>query len=224
MSIRMRYVPIIFLLLTLSVGVLFWLYLNIQASMSVSAQNAAIRLSDELPTQISVGNYLQAHAKGRLNSRIDIDRKIDIPLQGKYSGHLKFMVEVPVIVDVDYKTNIMVDQMMPLEADTSLIYQSKWLPKFPLKLDVPVKLAIPFHLKRQYELPIQIMFDGPVDMLFNEQIQLDVKHQFTPSIVMNDEITMEKIADFNATLRNIERNTQANLNMQMDLSLDQIHQ
>ena len=218
-----RYSIFFFLLLTVIIAALFWLYLNIQASMYVSAQNSSIRLSDELPTKISVGNYLKTHAKGKLDTHIEINRKIDVPLKGKYLANLQFVVEVPVMVDVDYQTMIQVDQIMPLEADTSLIYKTKLLPKFPLKLDVPVKLSVPFHLKRQYQIPIKIMFDGPVYMQFNEQVHLDVKHKFAPSIHMNDEMTMEKIADFNATMRNIERNTKADLNMKMDLSLDQIH-
>lgn len=191
--------------------------------MYVSAQNSSIRLSDELPTKISVGNYLNTHAKGKLDTTIDIDRKIDVPLRGKYLADLQFAVEVPILVDVDYHTMLHVDQIMPLEADTSLIYKSKLLPKFPLKLDVPIKLAVPFHLKKQYQIPINIMFDGSVYMQFDEQVHLDVKHRFNPSMHMNDDMTMEKIAEFNATMRNIERKTKADINMKMDLSMNQIH-
>ncbi len=223
MSKMLRYSLISFMTLTILIAALFWLYLNIQASMYVSAQNASVRLSDQLPTKIAVGNYLQTHAKGQLDTIIDIDRQIELPLQGKYLANLQFVVEVPVNVAVDYQTYIEVDQVMPLEADTSLIYKTKFLPKFPLKLDIPIKLSVPFHLKRNYQIPIQIRFNGPVYMQFNEKLQLDVKHQFKPTIELNDAMTMRKIADFNATLKNIERDTEANLDMKMDLGLNQIH-
>lgn len=211
------------MILTLLIATLFWLYLNIQASMYVNAQNASVRLSDELPTKIAVGNYLQTHAKGKLDTAIQIDREIELPLQGKYLANLQFVVEVPVNVAVDYQTTIDVDQIMPLEVNTDLIYQSRFLPKFPLKLDIPIKLSVPFHLKRDYQIPIKIMFDGPVYMQFDEKIKSDVKHQFKPTIELNDAMTMRKIADFNATLKNIERDTKANLEMKMDLGLNQIH-
>ncbi|ANF81475.1 hypothetical protein A3K93_04245 [Acinetobacter sp. NCu2D-2] len=212
-----------FIVVTLLIATLIWFYLNIQASMQVSARNSSIRLSDELPTKIAVGNYLQTHARGKLDTSIDVNQKLQLPLQGKYRANLQFIVEVPVAVDVDYQTNISVDQMMPLKADTSLIYKTKWLPKFPLKLDVPVKLSVPFHLKRQYHIPIKILFNGPVYMEFDEHVLIAVNHLFKPSIVMDDAMTTRKIADFNATLKNIERNTQANLEMEMDLKLSQIH-
>lgn len=54
-----------------------------------------------------------------------------------------------------------VDELMPIETSTDLIYQNKLLPKFPLKLNVPVKLDIPFELKRTYTIPVKIVFDGP---------------------------------------------------------------
>ena len=48
-----------FVCVVILVAVLFWLYLNIQASMQVSASEAQIQLSDSLPTKIQVGNYLE---------------------------------------------------------------------------------------------------------------------------------------------------------------------
>ena len=48
-----------FVCIVILVAVLFWLYLNIQANMQVSASEAQIQLSDSLPTKIQVGNYLE---------------------------------------------------------------------------------------------------------------------------------------------------------------------
>ena len=45
-----------FVCIVILVAVLFWLYLNIQANMQVSASEAQIQLSDSLPTKIQVGN------------------------------------------------------------------------------------------------------------------------------------------------------------------------
>lgn len=44
-----------FVILTTLVAILFWFYLNIQASLMVSAQQADIRLPESLATQIQVG-------------------------------------------------------------------------------------------------------------------------------------------------------------------------
>ena len=212
-----------FVCVVILVGVLFWLYLNIQASMQVSASEAQIQLSDSLPTKIQVGNYLETQSVGTLDTQLKIDQKINLPLTGKYLANLEFEVEVPVSVSVDYQTEVLIDQNMPLETTTDLIYQNKLLPKFPLTLDIPIKLAVPFHLKQDYQIPIKIMFNGLVYFEFDEQVRLPVMHQFAPQLNLNDPMTMRKIASFNATMYNTERSTTANLEMNMTLPVKNIH-
>lgn len=214
---------IIFLIITGLVAVLFWLYLNIQASMHVTAKDSKIRLPASLPVKIDVGNFLETQSIGRLNTQIDLDRKVNIDLKGKYLANLKFVVEVPVAVDVDYKTNIVIDQTMPLSTTSDLVFPQRFMPKLPLNLDIPVKLEVPFHLKRQYTVPIQISFDGLVYLDLNEKLQLAVKHQFNPVLNVNDPMTMERISSFNATMTNTVQNTKANLELKMDLPLKNIH-
>ena len=212
-----------FVCVVILVGALFWLYLNIQASMQVSASEAQIQLSDSLPTKIQVGNYLETQSVGTLDTQLKIDQKINLPLTGKYLANLEFGVEVPVSVSVDYQTEVLIDENMPLETTTDLIYQNKLLPKLPLALDIPIKLAVPFHLKQDYQVPIKIMFNGLVYFEFNEQVRLYVLHQFAPQLNLNDPMTMRKIASFNATMYNTERSTTANLEMNMTLPVKNIH-
>ena len=212
-----------FVCVVILVGALFWLYLNIQASMQVSASEAQIQLSDSLPTKIQVGNYLETQSVGTLDTQLKIDQKINLPLTGKYLANLEFEVEVPVSVSVDYQTEVLIDENMPLETTTDLIYQNKLLPKFPLTLDIPIKLAIPFHLKGDYQIPIKIMFNGLVYFEFDEQVRLHVLHQFAPQLNLKDPMTMRKIASFNATMYNTERSTTANLEMNMTLPVKNIH-
>ena len=205
------------------VAILFWLYLNVQASMHVSSKNVQVRLSHSLPTKIHVGNYLETMSKGKLDTQINVNHQLKLPLKGKYLADLQFTVEVPVEVSVDYQTMIKIDQTMPLNATTDLVYQNKLLPKFPLSMDIPIKLDVPFHLKRTYQIPIKIMFNGPVYMAFDEPVNLHVKHQFRPELNINDPMTMRKIANFNATLINEERNTRSNLEMNIQLPVKNIH-
>ena len=56
---------LIFISIVMLVAVLFWLYLNIQASVSVSSHHAQIHLPESLPTKIYVGNYLQTQSSVR---------------------------------------------------------------------------------------------------------------------------------------------------------------
>ncbi|MDM1020004.1 hypothetical protein QSV37_06740 [Acinetobacter sp. VNK23] len=212
-----------FVILTTLVAILFWFYLNIQASLIVSAQQVDIRLPQSLATKIQVGDHLQVKSEGKLNTTLDINRTLQLPLTGKYLADLSFEVETPITVDINYETLLKVDEVMPIETSTDLIYQNKLLPKFPLKLNVPVKLDIPFQLKRRYTVPVKIVFDGPVYFAFDESVNLPVKHQFKPSFYMNDAINMNNISSFNATMFNSIQQTKANLDMQMDLPLRNVH-
>ena len=214
---------ILFILSSLLIAAATWLYLNVQASMYVTAQEASIRLSDELPTKIAVGNYLQAQAKGMVETQIPLNHAFNLPIEGRYPANLAFEVEVPIEVDIDYQTLINVDQTMPLETTTDLIYQKKYLPRFPLKLDIPIQLDVPFHLKQRYRIPVKIQFDGPVQLDLDENLNVHVRHLVKTKMMLNDPIVMRDIAEFRATMRNIERDTKANLSMQMNLNLDQIH-
>lgn len=211
-----------FMLLTTLVATLFWFYLNIQASLVVSARQADIQLPDALASNIQIGDHLRVKSQGQLNTTLDIDCQLELPLTGKYLANLSFEVETPITVDINYKTMLNVDQVMPLETTTDLIYQNRLLPRFPLSLNIPVKLDIPFQLKRSYTVPVKIVFDGPVYLGFDESISLPVKHQFKPSFNMNDSINMNKIASFNATMLNAVPQTKADLDLKMDLPLKNV--
>ncbi len=206
-----------------AIAVCVWLYLNIQTSMQVSAQKAQIQLSESLPTKIHVGNYLETHAKGALDTTLDVDRELTLPLNGKYLANLSFEVTTPIEVDLDYSTQIQIETLMPLETTTDLVYQNKLLPQLPLKLDIPIKLSVPFNIKRHYQVPIKIIFDGPVYLAFNEMIHLYVKHRLKPTLNINDPMTMRKIATFDATMYNTERQSLADLEMNIDLPIRNIH-
>lgn len=212
-----------FVLLVALVAISFWLYLNIQASMHVTAQDADIQLSHSLPTKIQVGNHLEVRSIGTLDTQIDLNHQVKLPLQGRYLANLAFSVEVPVSVAIDYQTHVLIDELMPLSTTTDLVYQNKLLPQFPLNIDIPVKLNVPFQLKQTYQVPIRIDFNGPVYLEFNEQVTLHVLHQFAPQLKLNDPMTMRKIATFNATMYNTERKSKANLTMKMQLPLKNIH-
>ncbi len=218
-----RKLLLIFVIIVLLVAISVWLYLNIQASMHVDAKNAQIHLPDALPTKIHVGNYLETHAQGALDTELNIDQRLNLPLKGKYLAGLAFDVTTPVQVDIDYATTIQIATVMPLETTTDLVYQNKLLPKFPLKLDIPVKLSVPFKLKRSYQIPIRILFNGNVYFEFNEVVQLYVKHLFKPILNINDPMTMKKIAVFNATMYNTQRPSLADLEMNINLPVKNIH-
>lgn len=209
-----------FVLVSGLIALIFWLYLNIQASLQVSSERAAITLPHSLSTRIHVGQYLTAQSVGQIDTALELNQQLSLPLNGKYLADLSFNVETPVSVRIQYSTILKIDQVMPVEATTDLIYQNKLLPRFPLKLDVPIQLEVPFHLNRTYQLPIRIAFKGPVYIEFQQQpLNVHVRHQFKPSLKLNDTIHIPKIASFKATMYNAERNTEANLNMQMWLPL-----
>ena len=90
-------------------------------------------------------------------------------------------------------------------------------------MNIPIRLDVPFRLNRTYQVPIKIVFNGPVYFEFDEPINLAVKHQFKPTLNIDDPMTMRKVATFNAIMYNEVRETQANLDMHIQLPLRNIH-
>ena len=60
-------------------AIMFWVYLNIQANLVVSAHNADISLPDSLETKIQVGNTLRFSLLVNLIQLLDIDRQLTLP-------------------------------------------------------------------------------------------------------------------------------------------------
>jgi hypothetical protein len=60
---------------------------------------------------------------------------------------LKFQVETPIQVLIDDQILIHIKPLMPVETTTDLIYPHQLLPQFSLKLNLPIKMEVPFHLK-----------------------------------------------------------------------------
>ncbi|HCW5556962.1 TPA: hypothetical protein OXQ01_001049, partial [Acinetobacter baumannii] len=54
-------------------------------------------------------------------------------------------------------------------------------------------------------------------------INLPNKHQFNPSLNVNDAMEMGNISSFNAIMYNSVQHTKANLDMKMDLPLRNVH-
>lgn len=217
-----RHIVLSFVLVVLLIAALFWMYLNIQASIQVSATQAKIQLADSLPTKIHVGNHLETHAMGNLSTMIPLDRTLNVPLKGKYLADLAFQVKTPINIHIDYETMVEINTVMPLEATTDLIYKGRFLPKFPIKVDIPIKLSVPFKLNRDYNLPIFIDFKGPIVFDFNDRLDLPIKIDLNQVLKIDDPITMTKMSTFRATMYNTQRETIANLKMNMDLPLKYI--
>ena len=68
-----------------------------------------------------------------------------------------------------------------------------------------------------YTVLLKIYFDGVVYYESDEQLKLPIKHQFKNQLNIYDPITLSKIARFNATMYNVVRDTQADLNINLDI-------
>ena len=68
-----------------------------------------------------------------------------------------------------------------------------------------------------YTVLLKIYFDGEVYYESDEQLKLPIKHQFKNQLNIDDPITLSKIARFNATMYNVVRDTQADLNINLDI-------
>ncbi len=59
--------------------------------------------------KIQIGDHLQARSEGKLNTVLDIDHNLILPLKGKYLADLGFEVETSITVNINYETMLKVD-------------------------------------------------------------------------------------------------------------------
>lgn len=198
------------------------IYLFVQLRMQLFAQDATLNLPEEMPIRVQVEDYLQVLSQGQIAAEFNMDHALSIPLTGQYKSQLAFDIEVPINIRVDYQSQLHLQDTLRIEDTTDLVYKKWFLPKFKLRLDVPVDLKVPFHLKRQYRVPVKIRFNDQVNLRFNEQLPIHIQHGFKPQLFIHDAMTTENIAEFSGVLINDQRQIPAHLSMQMKLPLKDI--
>lgn len=213
---------LLFCILTLMIALVFWAYLNWSVRVRVPSSDMYIELPEQLDTTLKVKNQLKSHVTGALDTQIDIDRKISLPLKGEYPAQLQFVTTVPVKVALDYNAWIHIDDQITIYTTTDMIYQNRFLPKLPVQLDIPLKLKVPFKLHQDFVLPIEIHFDDQVRFDFNEQVNAHIKHRFSPTLKLNDDMTLTSIAETQARLIQPKQNKRSEVSSEFIFPLKDI--
>ena len=88
---------------------------------------------------------------------------------------------------IEYQDVISIDTTVAIEGDTKLI--ADWLPRIPLEGELPLKLDVPVSLKVPVDTRIRFVYDGPVQVGFDQTIRPPVDTTLHTAINLDEEIS-----------------------------------
>lgn len=166
----------------------FMLYTRIVIGIGLQDQHALLHLPETLIVQTRAEEEAAITLQGRVE--VDVPFKHDalpLPLKGTYKANLALDTMVPLRMNIEYNDVIPIETTVAIEGDTKLI--SKWLPRIPLEGELPLKLDVPVSLKVPVDTRIRFVYDGPVQVGFNQTIRPPVDTTLRTAINLNEEIS-----------------------------------
>ncbi|MEE2602120.1 MAG: hypothetical protein VX595_03560 [Pseudomonadota bacterium] len=166
----------------------FVLYSRIVIGVGLQEQFALLKL----PESLIVQTRAEEDAAITLQGRVEVDvpfkhQALPLPLRGTYKANLALDTMVPLRMTIEYQDVISIDTTVAIEGDTKLI--ADWLPRIPLEGELPLKLDVPVSLKVPVDTRIRFVYDGPVQVGFDQTIRPPVDTTLHTAINLDEEIS-----------------------------------
>lgn len=191
------WVVLIVVLLGLVVGYL--LYSRLLLSLTLEDQAALLNLPENLVVNT------QAQEKADITLRGDVgvdvpfkDDALALPLKGNYRAKLSLDTQVPISMNIHYQDVIPVETTVSIAGDTSLVYG--WLPKLPLRGDIPIKLMVPVDLDIPVDTAIRFVYSGPVDIGLDQTVYPPVDTVLHSRIHLDQDVSAPITNHFDARI------------------------
>lgn len=166
----------------------FVLYTRIVIGIGLQDQHALLHLPEALIVQTRAEEEAAITLRGRVE--VDVPFKHDalpLPLKGTYKANLALDTMVPLRMTIEYEDVIPIETTVAIKGDTKLI--SKWLPRMPIEGELPLKLDVPVSLKVPVDTRIRFVYDGPVQVGFNQTIYPPVDTTLHTAIDLDKEVS-----------------------------------
>ena len=166
----------------------FVLYTRIVIGIGLQDQRALLHLPETLIVQTRAEEEAAITLRGRVE--VDVPFKHDalpLPLKGTYKANLALDTMVPLRMTIEYEDVIPIETTVAIEGDTKLI--SEWLPRMPIEGELPLKLEVPVSLKVPVDTQIRFVYDGPVQVGFNQTIHPPVDTVLRTAINLDKEVS-----------------------------------
>jgi len=166
----------------------FVLYTRIVIGIGLHDQHALLHLPEALIVQTRAEEEAAITLRGRVEVDVPFKHEaLPLPLKGTYKANLALDTMVPLRMNIEYEDVIPIETTVAIKGDTKLI--SKWLPRMPIEGELPLKLDVPVSLKVPVDTRIRFVYDGPVQVGFDQTIYPPVDTTLHTAIDLDKEVS-----------------------------------
>ena len=166
----------------------FVLYTRIVIGIGLQDQHALLHLPEALIVQTRAEEEAAITLRGRVEVDVPFKHEaLPLPLKGTYKANLALDTMVPLRMNIEYEDVIPIETTVAIKGDTKLI--SKWLPRMPIEGELPLKLDVPVSLKVPVDARIRFVYDGPVQVGFDQTIYPPVDTTLHTAIDLDKEVS-----------------------------------
>jgi hypothetical protein len=198
----------------------FWLYGQFALRLNLVNQQGVIQLPQQIDANVAATNTFTIRMNGDVHFKAPIQQRINVDLQGNYPANIKLDTDVPIAFNLNYQGTVAVDTFTDVETTTALV--APHFPKLPLKIRIPLKFNVPMNMNVPVKTKMRFVYDGPVHIGLNQQIQIPLDMLLDSKIAIDREVHVPLLTSFNVQLYPDQQSIPVRLNSQMRVPFRQL--
>jgi len=174
----------------------FLAYAHLSVNLGLAHSPAVLRLPTNLVVSAHTQRDVEVRLAGQISAEAPVDQPLQVPLSGRYPVIAQLATKVPLDFTITYNGAIPVRSTASVEGTTDLIIKSRFLPKFPLRMDLPLNFDVPVSLKVPVKTAIDVVYKGPLLIDFNQVVNTHLKTTLKTTLPVQQDMTLPVVADF----------------------------
>lgn len=191
-------IAVLLLLVVLGSMLGFWGYYYLVLGIELKSQQVLARLPPQLAARVESTGILPVQVYGPLVVQVPLDQVISAPLQGSFAARIKLDMPVPLHFNMPFKGRVPINSSVEVETTTAAILPH--LPDMPLKIRVPLQLEVLIDTIIPIDTSFQFYYDGPLDLQFNQQVNVPIQTTLKSTIAMHHTMQMPPLGAFDVKL------------------------
>lgn len=173
----------------------FLIYSKWFLAVKLEQQSAVAQLPHVIRANVAATNTFDVMLQGDMFAQVPFKQELVVPLRGSYTADVQLDAQIPISFTLKYQDTIKVHSFVDIEDNTHLVLP--WLPKFPIKLHVPVDFDLPISLNIPVESVLPFHYSGPMPIELNQDIKAPINTVLNTKLPINRYVTVPLLASFN---------------------------
>lgn len=174
----------------------FMLYTHLALGLPLKDQPGLLQLPALLKARATATNTVAIRLHGNIDATVPFRQDLSIPLTGTYPADMALDTLVPLRFVIEYHGSIPIHSSTEIQATTDLVLHKKFLPKFPLRITVPLDFQLPVTLKVPVDTRMRFSYHGPVRFAFNQTVTVPVDTVIRARLPVDRDVNAPILASF----------------------------